>query len=1019
MPRALSAHIKTNLELTQNTKGYRTMSIRKFCMGISIPLMFFLTAFRWEEDAFGEVPPKDKTASGTIIAGQQVTDAGTLAAWKDVREKASEYKRRTPRIYVFSRAQLKYGLERDDYIHKWVDRPLYTDPSLSNGGGNFIKINSFRKMHDIIQSYGIDGFAFFPETKGRSELFDVCKIPGLEMTIMPEFAGPDKVEQKLEIAKAALENPNTFRINGKVVLTSYLPAPVKDWAKIKEELQKKYGDKFLIIPSNSFYPPNFKASGTDGQLNAKDIRIIQEYLREYLRVVDGFYYNSVVMRNRRYAADVVNDILVTIVKSVLAEPEFQNKFLGWGSKVGHENFERLGYSMDCTGTKFLRDTMETGIFADGDFINGIEWDEQNENTSFRPTVCNSLSTMRIMRYYTEKIKGHKISALPTDNLTVPNIILSYRKILVAGQKLEFEILNVPDSDKAGIYAIKLRLKNISGQVVHEFDEQTLNCNKLEDAFPSVPVEKLLAHQVLIPELEINGPQGKYIQKTGFHPIELRASWNWDFKWVKHPLRDILNPQNADMSIAKSKNFEGMYQLKVSCAAEEKLAYVDVMDCGDVVYSHQKNFSWRENERDVVIYINWQSLPYRIFKINGSIELTGTKGNWLVLNPKINRDRQKLSFKDTESSHYIQQAWVAVKREDLKNASFKIELPGIYQGELKVSDIITKDVMAFPAEQGFNLVFQRYCSQTNIPMHLDNNAAEFDILVKPSSSTAVLYLQMVSKSGKVYRGNAISLLQKTGQNIPLTVYSESEEKAVKVQVDSNQITKIDYKFNPEHGSALLCRENNQGLWGIAGGFRPQVVGRDSGESGYGCPLPLPLHNTDAIPEPPEKLCVTAPSWEKIADKGWVLKFSDYTYVSLPQMLVPAYSSFVLNMDVFPAENKGSQPLLDAKTTAFTLSIKNGMLEGTYYQNQKLLNPADKPFLLCKTGLQVPEKQWSNVKVYFDQQNLVFEVNGKRSQPFPCSGYNRYTIMYSLGNNSDKSFFKGMITNLSIEHKAPSQ
>lgn len=990
------------------------MNIRKIFTGLSLPLLFLLTGFAWEEDAFGEVPPKDRTNPGDIIiAGKKVTDKETLETWKEVREKASQYTRRTPRIYVFSRAQLKYGLDRDDYIHKWVDRPLYTDPSMKDSDGNFIKLKSFKKIHDIIQLYGIDGFAFFPETKGRSELFDVCKIPGLEMTILTEFASPGNLEQKLEIAQKALENPNSFRINGKVVLTSYLPAPAKDWAKMKEELQKKYGDKFLLIPSNSFYPPNFKASGPDEQLNAKDIRTIQEYLREYLRAVDGFYYNSVVMRNRRYASDAVNDVLVTIVKSVLAEPEFQNKYLGWGAKVGHENFERLGYSMDCTGTKFLRDSVETGIFADGDFINCIEWDEQNENTSFRPTVCNSLSTMRIMRYYTEKLKGSKISPLSSDDLSIPNIILSYRKILVAGQKLEFEILNVPDSDTAASYSVKLRLKNISGQIVHEFDEQKLNCSKLEDCFISVPVEKLLEHQVLIPELEINGPNGKYVQDKGFHPIELRASWNWDFKWVKHPLRDLLAPQKTAMSISKSEKFEGMYELNVSCSSAEKLAYVDIMDGGDVVYSHQKTFNWRENEKDVVICINWQSAVSRIFKMNGSIELTGTQGKWLSDDTKINLKDQKISFKNSESNHRIQQVLVAIKREDLKNASFKIDLPGIYQGELKASDVIAKDVMAFPAEQGFNMVFQRYCSQISLPMHLDDKTADFNILVKPSSSTSVLYLQMVSKSGKVYRGNSISMLQKSGETIPLTVYSESEEKAVKIQVDKSQITKINYMFNPEHGSALLCRENNQGLWGIAGGYRPQIVGRGSGESGYGSPIQL----AENIPLPPEQLCRTAPSWEKIPEKGWALKFSGCSYVSLPQMLIPEYSSFVLEMDVYPDTTKGFQPLLDAKTTAFTLYLQNGMLEGTYYQNQKLLSPAGKPFIQCKTGLKVPEKQWSKIKVYFDQENLTFEVDGKKSQAFPCSGYYRYTIMYSMGNNSHDKFFSGMISNLKVEHIAP--
>ena len=180
------------------------------------------------------------------------------------------------------------------------------------------------------------------------------------------------------------------------------------------------------------------------------------------------------------------------------------------------------------------------------------------------------------------------------------------------------------------------------------------CNKLESCFLSVPVEKLLEYQVLIPELEINGPQGKYLQQTGLQPIELRASKNWDFKWIKQPLRDLLKPDKANLSISRSKQIEGFYQLEGSFAAEEPLAYVEVMDCGDVIYSHSnKAFQWRETETHVVVNINWQSLYGHTFKLNGSIELSGVEGQWLSLDNSIDCAGQKLSFKNSLINHLRQ------------------------------------------------------------------------------------------------------------------------------------------------------------------------------------------------------------------------------------------------------------------------------------------------------------------------------------------------------------------------------
>jgi hypothetical protein len=870
-------------------------------------------------------------------------------------------------------------------------------------------------MHEIVQAYGMDGFAFFPETRGRSELFDLCRTPGYEMTILPEFTGPaatdSEMDAKLKMAETALNNPNSFRLDGKVVLTSYTPCTMESWAKMQSAIRKKYGDKFIFLPSNSFYPPKFKALSPDGKLTDKEIATIQDYLRQWLRIADGFYYNSLSLDNRRYNPEIDRGILIPIVKSVLAEPEFKDKHLGWGTKVGHENLELIGYGIDSTGTGMLRGTMETAIMADGDFINCIEWDEQNENTSFRPTVCNSLSTMRIIRYYTEKLKGRKTSPMTTDDLKIPNIILSCREILVAGQKLEMEVLNVPDSDQPGEYKIKLKLKNLKGKVVYEFPEQKLASNKLEAAFLSVPVEKLLEYQTLVPELEIDGAQGKYVQQAGFQPIELRASKNWDFKWIKHPLRDLLKPVKTDLSVAKSEKVDGFYEVKGSLAEDEPLAYVEVMDSGDVIYSHDnKPFQWRETDNQVVININRQALFGRTLNVNGSIELAGAEGKWLSFGKK-SVVGQKLSFKDAVRDDHFQQVWVAIDKKDVKNAFFKVDMSGVFHGEIKVADIVSKGVMAFPGKQGFNLVFKRYCSQPSIPQHLNAKSADFTILVKPASANSVLYLQVVAKSGKIYRGNAISMYRKSGNTVPLTVYSMSEDKAVKINVDENLITKAHYEFNPEHGSALISKENNCDLWGIAGGFRPQIVGR-GGAYGYGCPL---QPGTAKLPAA-DVQCGTAPEWVKIDSGEWALKFSDFSYVSLPQMLVPAFSSFVLSMDVYPEQTKGIQPLLDARPTAFTLFLKNGELEATYYQNQKVNDPG-KTVANCKTGLKLPEKKWSAVKVYFDQQNLIFEVNGKKSQAFPCSGYHRYTCVYSLGSNTGTAFFKGMIKNLSVEHKYP--
>lgn len=975
-----------------------------------IPAVLLMLSCAWDGLAAPQIPPVP-VPDFPRAPDQVIDDPETEAVWARVRAQAAQFRRRTPRIHVFSRAQLKYGLERDDYLHKWVDRPLFVDPSLKGGGGRWLNVNSFARVRENVLAAGLDGLAFFPETTGRSELFQVCTLPGRELMILPEFAATGNLEAKVQLAKAALECPHSFRIDGKVVLTSYRPAPAEEWQAIQAALREACGDRFLLIPSQSFYPPGFRKLRPGEALQAPDIARIQDHLRRTLRVVDGFYYNSLALKNRRYAPEIDREVLLPLVKSVLAEPEFQGKYLGWGAKVGHENLELLGYAFDSTGTSMLRGTMETAILADGDFINCIEWDEQNENTSFRPTVCNSFSTQRILRHYTERLKGRAVSPQPGDDLAVPNLVLSYRRILVAGQALEFDLVNIPDSGQPGRYGVVLRLKNLAGKVVHEFARRELPRHELSDCFLWVPSAGFLAEQVLVPELEVDveGQGPRFVQSEGWHPIELRASWNWDFKWVKQPLRDLLRPRSVRVDWQPAADMPGFYRLQAAFCAGEPIAYAEVLDGGDTVYAHQGEAeNWRENEREIVIAINWQSLAGRAFHLDGRISLKGAAGRWLLRNPKIDLQGQTLWFRHQVSEHHIREVFVALPREEASQAYFEIDLPGVCQGRLDVPALLSQEVIAYPAPQSFNLVFRRFCSQSHLPRHLDQHTGEFSALIKPVSASSVVFLQLVAQSGKIYRGQVRALLPRSGATVPLTVYSVAEDKTVRLEVDRDQVTTVTYLFQPDHGAALLCRGPNRALWGLAGGFRPQVVGRGSGETGYGNPLsgeePVPPLDADPLR--------TAPAWERLTDGDWALRFADQAFVSLPQALIPAFASFVLRMEVMPGRADGVQPLLHGGTPAFTLSLRDGLLEGTYYRNQR-----EDALLRCKTGLRVEPGRWSRIEVYFDQTNLQFAVNGVRSQMFPCSGYHRYTALYSIGYGN-KRFFHGGIRSLCVAHIDPS-
>ena len=144
---------------------------------------------------------------------------------------------------------------------RWGDRPCSrTRPSrpgsftVSDGVYSdigFLNPLSYRTMTEVLKRFDIDGFAFFPGTKGRRDLYRHCGTPGATIAVLPEFTysgftppgttvDPAVLEPYLELAAEALASPQAYRINGKIVITTY-PGPSKGndlafWAALKKAL---------------------------------------------------------------------------------------------------------------------------------------------------------------------------------------------------------------------------------------------------------------------------------------------------------------------------------------------------------------------------------------------------------------------------------------------------------------------------------------------------------------------------------------------------------------------------------------------------------------------------------------------------------------------------------------------------------------------------------------------------------------------------------------------------------------
>lgn len=936
---------------------------------------------------------------------------------------------RSGRMAIFARAQLKYGLERADYLHRWGDRPLLQDTSFQDRGqftveqGSYSDIGflnplSYRAMTEVLRRFDIDGFAFFPHTKGRRDLYRHCGTPGATIAVLPEFVyggntppdttiDPAQLEPFLELAAEALASPQVYRLGGKVVFTSY-PNPGKGndlifWGALKKALQERLGDHFLLMPGGTLTHIN-KTGGRKAPYSRADVVAMQEELRRWLRVVDGYYHNSPSFINRRYDWDMDRKFVIPLLHSVLSEPEFQSKYIGWGTKVGHMNCQLLGYSLDAFGTDMLRGTVDAALLARADIVNLVEWDEENENTCFRPTINTSFSTGRIIRFFAGQSRGEAPSMLPGDDPSVPNLIISSRRILSAGEALEIEVTHVPDGTATVVeYTLNLSLLNQQGQIAHQFPARKIATAELQATVFTVATPELLRHQVLFPLLTVTGGGQSRTFQSGLQPIELRASWNWDYIWIKQPLRDL--DQNTRTAItARPASVEGAVEITVQAESASDLRSVEIVEGCDVIYSHSELQDYRETTDEVAIAAVFQASMLGPATISGAVRWHGAPSlrlrNPQQWPPQNLEEATAWTFGGESITHWAVHRHAKLRRADIAAAEIEVDLPGLAQGRLKVADLVRLGTYGFSGPHGFNAVFRVYCSQVSMPPPLRQKSAQFTILARPARPNSVFYVQTVNDKFQIHRGAVYSLYKPSGQAKSCRVFSVADNSGSTIAVDHNLLMPFSYNFSPERGSVFHTSGNSE-LLGVLGGYTPQATGVAAGESNYGNPMAPYIAK-----QGPENFPNLVPKHCRDEQGRWVLEFDGGNYISVPLGAVPAYGAYDVEMEVMPFELTGTQTLFGNDSPGFVLSLRNEVATAGVYCNQTgehhIIN-----------GPALIANQWNKIKVSFDQQHFSIAVNGVQGEKIVASGYQRYPRAYTVGAHYRfGNFFKGRIAKLEI-------
>ena len=939
-----------------------------------------------------------------------VPDEGARKVLQKYAEAGKNYTQRSGRTAIFARSQLKYGLERIDYLHRWTDFPLNQDTALMKyKGDNFINPEAWKILHKTIQDYGIDGFSFFPMTKRRPELFKRAVTPGYSMTIQPEMIKNAPHEKVFPLIEMALNCPNVYRVDGKIFITTYSGVESPEyWVNLKKALVEKYGDKFLFLPMHNL-PKRIIRKDV---ITAQDVEELAETIRKWLRKVDGYYYNFPPLNEfRRYDAQFDRDVMIPLLHGILSEDEFAGKYLAWGTKNGHENYYVKGsFTYNCGGTSMLRGSVGSAVAAKADMINLVEWDEENENTSFRPTVANSFSTGRIVRYLSGLANGKIKEALPGDDTSIQDVMLSYRRILTAGETLTLEVVNVPEAgSKSDKFPVKLVLKNLKGESVRSFAGK-MQGDKLDELRFNVKVADILDQQCVIPELTVAGKTF-----TGFHPVELRANYNGDNKWIRQPVRDLAKCK-AEVKVVK-KYPDGRVRIDGKISSEKPLHHVSLYDSGAWAYIHNANGEFQETEDKVVIKLLLYGKPRVGISYTGTIKVlnaenlkcSGTGNGRSEKYVKILPDGWKFVGGVFPSSFNGFPLICIMDRKSAENAEFDISIgiqspkfkDRIFDGRIKVKDILKKNIFAINGKGLSHLIFHHNDQPITMPEGIGKKEVEFSIIRQPSFPQSLFFIEAIDVDRRTFRSEPATIYTPSGKKAEFSAYDFFGKKAIKVTCDKNLLTTQKILISPDHGVAVKNSGGNE-LNGLFGGLASLANNMHYfAEGGYGN---ISIYYLRKLADDHDG----APQVVKNANGKYAWRFNGKQNIAFPIDSIYPYCGFELTMEVTPKDLKGNQPLITSGHAGFTLGLVNGYPTVKFYRANVRRRNVVRVF-----GPQLKAGEKAQIIVRFNQQTMQVFTNGVAGEAIPCSGYQLYPQAVSIGLDPQGNGFRGDISCLEIK------
>lgn len=964
-----------------------------------------------------------------------ITD-GARARLAEYAKASAEYRPVSGRTAFFARTQLKYGLQRDDFLHNWYERPLYQDTryAAENVKGKWLNLASWRKQVEIGKLSLLDGFAFFPSTRNRAEAYAASLAPGGAFGLMPEMtAGSFKDDGGVGFCRQALASPHAFRIDGRVVLPAFPGYPcdkLGPFVSLKAKLAELgLSDQVALVPYASVFTftTPFKELNAD-RLDEDLLELGRERVRQTLRQVDGF---TLVMTeckcDRKFNREFAEKVYLPILHSVFCEPEFRGKkLLGVVMSQGHENCYRWTGIHDSNGTQTGRDEFETILKLRPDFVVCAEWDEEDENTHFRPTLSNGHVTQRLYRYYVDKINGRVPRVFPGDDTSVPNLVLSYRKTLQAGELLSAEIVNIPDDTAPDrTWSVSLRWKTPSGKTVASYGPEKLDAATCSSLRFETPVTELLRHQVLLPELSVSASGRTESFSEGFWPVDLAANRNYDYKWMRVALREISSDVSVSVSVGKCRP-DGTYFVSGEIEGPTKFRSVEILEGAETVYMHDAPAAGPD---EIGIRISLQGMNGSADRnrLNGMIGIRNAKDLWCqpIAVGRVQQKKGGWVLRDmplperfavtgpTERTFFAK-----FSASSAESAEVVIDLKGVFEKRVRVKDLLSREGIGFAGPSGAYLWIERYYKPFSIPAPIGTNRANFSFALRPKDPNGVLRIQAVDEDFRLWRGFVASLNQPTGKEISFHVFERDTETVKEVKLDSSRIVSLDYDFSGTDGD--ICWSGADRLLPIVLGssiLTPVGIGAADGGG-----QTSPVRGSKFVANP--AVTNVAPRLTSEPEGFRSLVFGGTDYAGSGLQVLPQFAGFSVELQLKPEAFSGKQGLVGTGNLGFELWLEDGLphayLNRGTQQRRSRRNDAEGAYF---TGPRLELGKWQTLRFVTDQTEAYLEVDGVKGEIRRFSDWRYNPCVIGIGklatsgleDAAGSGFFQGRISRFKVSPK----